>query len=281
MICKKCNEDKGTDFRKGRAICRECENEVAREYRKRAKEKKKPASIICNVCNKEKTEFRIDRKKCLDCERAHGRKYRQTTDKAKIWATANAERMSELQHNWYERKKPEIQKRLAERRKTDPGFKLAMNHRKAASNIIAERAQSSKHINCSGKRLRNWVQFQFMDDMSFENYGTIWVVDHVIPIATFLTGEHPAKVILNWINIRPMYRKKNLKKNKYIDAKQCQKHLININHYCQVRDIEKDTEYCQILKEYVCDNSQDTLLRESPESSDYHPPDESLDGEHG
>lgn len=248
MICIKCNLDKGTDFRKNRQVCRECDNEIARENRKKLKEASRPDSILCKECGLRKTEFRINRGTCLDCERANGRKYRKETDKAKIWATENKEQMSQLQHNWYDRNKGEIVVKLKQRYKDDEHFKQVTNHRTALRSMLkAQKNSKSKYVNCDSNTLRKWLEFQFTDEMSFNNHGNYWVIDHVIPIHTFLSGKYSENVVLNWLNVCPILKHSNLTKNKYIDSDQCLEHLENIREYsteiCEVQD----TNYISIL----------------------------------
>lgn len=252
MICTKCNLDKGTDFRKNRYVCRECDNEIAREYRKKLKNIEKPNSIICNVCKLKKTEFRINRGKCLDCEKEHGRKYRQETDKAKIWATENKEQMSKLLHNWYDKNRKEITAKMSERYKTDEIYRKTIDHRNMLRKMIkVNKNTKSKHVNCDSSRLHSWLEFQFSDDMSFDNYGTYWVVDHVIPIHKYLRGEYSEEIVLNWLNICPVLKHKNLIKNKYIDMDQCLEHIENIRAYnIEICKIE-DTEYISVLRK-IC-----------------------------
>ena len=52
--------------------------------------------------------------------------------------------------------------------------------------------------------------------MRLEKYGSIWQIDHCLPIAAFnLIDESDMKKSLNWINLRPMYSSENnLKKAK-------------------------------------------------------------------
>lgn len=250
MLCTKCNKDKGTDFRKNRKVCRECDNAAARERTKKLKKRQKPEFIICRVCKEKKTEFRINRRKCLHCERSSGRKYRQTTDKAKVWVQNNKERMSELQHQWYEKEKANILQKIKGRYKTDPDFKLGISHRAGVRHLV-HGGKTSKYVNCTGVRLRNWLQFQLSDEMTFENYGDVWVIDHVIPIHTFLVKKYPAEIVLNWLNIRPVICQRNLTKNKHIDSDQCLDHLENIRYYTKIRNLNQDTEYISVL-ESIC-----------------------------
>ena len=264
MICTKCNKDKGTDFRKNRKVCRECDNEIAREQRKKDKLKKKPEFIICRVCGEKKTDFRINRKKCLDCEREHGRNYRRTTDKAKIWAENNKERMSELRRNYYVKEKENIKEKRRERFKTDEKFKLSQKHRSSLYRFV-KGGKTSKYVNCKGEQFRNWLQFQFEEDMTIENYGEVWAVDHVIPVEKFLKGEYSSDVILNWMNIQPIYAKKNLTKNKYIDSNQCAKHLKNLEHYLEQRNYKDTCNYVHILKTFCkAENNSIENICETP-----------------
>ena len=54
--------------------------------------------------------------------------------------------------------------------------------------------------------------------MTIENYGSIWQIDHCLPIASFsLLGENEMKKRFNWINLRPMYSNENNSKNAKID----------------------------------------------------------------
>jgi hypothetical protein len=247
MICQKCKKDKGDDFRKKRTVCRECDNESAREYRKSLKEREKPDSIICNVCGLEKTEFRINRKKCLDCEREHGRKYRKETDTAKIWVENNREKMSQMQHEWYEKEKKTIREKRNQRMKDDPLFNLGIKHRTALRNFIRNNLKTSKYVNCDSEQFCKWIQFQFTDEMNWDNYNKQWVLDHVVPIDTFLTEKYSSEIVFHWVNVQPISKKDNLVKNKYIDTNQCLEHLENIRLYSKICKFEYPQKYMDVL----------------------------------
>ena len=52
--------------------------------------------------------------------------------------------------------------------------------------------------------------------MAIEIYGSVWQIDHCLPIASFnLLDENDMKKCFNWYNLRPMYsNEKNSKKDK-------------------------------------------------------------------
>ena len=54
--------------------------------------------------------------------------------------------------------------------------------------------------------------------MTLENYGSVWQIDHCIPIASFsLLDENDMKNCFNWINLRLMYSNENNLKKAKID----------------------------------------------------------------
>ena len=65
-----------------------------------------------------------------------------------------------------------------------------------------------------------WTTHQLYGNMFLEIYGSVWQLDHCLPIASFnLINENDMKKCFNWINLRPMYsNEENSKKAK-------------INHY--------------------------------------------------
>lgn len=245
MICTECNEDKGTDFRKSRKVCRECDNAAQRERNKKAKEQEKPKSIKCNKCGKRTSDFRINRQTCLDCERAHGRKYRRETTKSKEWTENNKEQMAKLQREWQKKEK-----------KDNPLYKTATTHRTILCQWVKNpKAKTSKYVNCTRSQFIHWLMFLMTDDMTLENYATVWEIDHVIPIQQYTRGHEPEAVVLTWMNVRPCLCKDNGRKSKNIDVDECLQHLENLNAYITHKKIKEDSEYITAVQR-ICDNAK-------------------------
>lgn len=277
MICQRCNLDKGDDFRRSKKICRECQNEMIKEYRHtKLKEKVKPEFIICRKCNKQTSDFPLNSRICNDCHRARGREYRRNTNKAKIWTNNNKERHAQLIHDWYEKNKIKNRKKRAERMKNEPNYRLGMNHRIACSNIISGRTKSSKYINCKGELFVDWIKFQFSEEMTLANHNEIWTLDHLIPVHKFLSNEYSADIVLNWANVRPVLKKENLVKNKYLTEDECIIHYEILRTYLENHKLDKKPylEYFSAL-EKICeeksvevDESLDEDVTENPESKE-------------
>jgi len=160
--------------------------------------------------------------------------------------------MSRLQHNWYTENKGDILIEYKERRKNDAAFRAAENHR-AGLRVLIHGKKKSKYVNCSGDRFRDWISFQFSQDMTFDNYGNFWTCDHVIPIHKYLSGELSEDVVFDWLNVQPITKKDNLRKNKHVTLEECKNHLQKVKLYLEIRKLEPHSSYIEKLESF-CNN---------------------------
>ena len=102
-------------------------------------------------------------------------------------------------------------------------FKLAHNIRVRTNKAFKSQnvGKTNKTIDllgCSHSFFKSWIIHQLYGDMSFDNYGSVWQIDHCLPKTSFnLLDENDMKKCFNWINLRPMYSKGNNSKNDKID----------------------------------------------------------------
>ena len=106
-----------------------------------------------------------------------------------------------------------------ERRKTDLNFKLISNIRTRTSNSFRSQTNKTKKlIGCSNSFFKKWIIFQLYGDMTIENYGKVWCLDHCYPLSKInLYNENDLYKSTKWVNLRPMYIKDNLIKGDKID----------------------------------------------------------------
>jgi predicted transcriptional regulator len=53
--------------------------------------------------------------------------------------------------------------------------------------------------------LREWFEYNFTNEMSWNNYGSYWSIDHIIPVCKFdLTNEIEKFMCWNWTNLIPI-----------------------------------------------------------------------------
>ena len=73
-------------------------------------------------------------------------------------------------------------------------------------------------LGCSHSFFKRWINHQLYGNMTLENYGTVWQLDHCLPIASFnLLDENDMKNCFNWVNLRPMFSNENNSKKDKID----------------------------------------------------------------
>ena len=107
--------------------------------------------------------------------------------------------------------------------KSDLNFKLACNLRSKTNKAFKSQnvRKTNKTFNllgCSHSFFKNWINHQIYGIMTIENYGSVWQIDHCLPIASFnLLDEKDMKKCFNWVNLRPMYVKVNIVKGDKID----------------------------------------------------------------
>ena len=112
-----------------------------------------------------------------------------------------------------------IKKSVKKRKLIDPGFRAQCNLRNRFKEIMGvvldpTRKWNSALIGCDTRQLASHLEAKFKQGMSWENYGTHWHVDHIVPVSKF---DHniPAHVRQCWhyANLQPLEASVNLAKS--------------------------------------------------------------------
>ena len=109
------------------------------------------------------------------------------------------------------------------RRDSDLIYKLACNLRSRTNKAFkCQNVRKTKKtfdlLGCSNSFLRQWNIYQLYGNMTIENYGSVWQIDHCLPIASFnIMDEIDMKKCFNWVKLRPMYSNENNSKKVKID----------------------------------------------------------------
>ena len=246
MNCTKCHMVK--ELTKGKRWCKDCKNEYKKERRKKNPEsliesnkkereryyKKKLEIVevtidpnknkICSVCNEEKSidNFYLAKTKgtirsiCKECN----------SNKRKTYYQNNREKTNK-----------QVTKYQVERMKTDIDFKLERRLRcriyqafKAQSNEKTNRTW--KYIDCSPNYFKKWIIFQLYDNMTLENYGNYWHIDHVKPCSSFdLSKAEEVNECFSWKNLRPYRSEKNLQKNNKINIMELVLQEVKVHYF--------------------------------------------------
>lgn len=218
--CIKCGETKSLDsfskhpkMKDGHIkICKKCNKEKININKPEYTEKQ------CKQCGitKPLSQFYIDLKlhdghvnKCNICKQANNKKYR----------IENPEIMKKCQRKSNQKYKKERNRRSKEKRENDPleSLKLILRgrlHKALDRKRVSKR--TTELLGCSFEEVKNHLEKQFKDGMTWENRGVYgWHVDHIIPLSSAKTEEDAIK-LCHYTNLQPLWWRENIIKSNKI-----------------------------------------------------------------
>lgn len=251
-ICRKCNIQKLLgDFPTHKQMkdghlhrCKDCDKEYKKSYKLKNPDafkkwqKKNPDYDKNRIITEERKlkikEYQIANKKKIEEYRkiyekenrekllAAGREYyhknrEKRAEYAKNYQTANREK-----RNYYAK---EYQRN---KRKTDIVFRIKNSLRCRVKSAIIRGHKSSKTLDllgCPVEDVKQYLEQQFKSNMSWENYGKYWEIDHIKPCSSFnLLIEEEQKKCFHYTNLQPLTVIENRRKYNKIRLI-CQTHI--------------------------------------------------------
>ncbi len=212
--CNKCFIEKSIDnYRKYSEssrysnTCKSCSNEMDKLRKKNLRKNKMEKLIICELCANEKPlkEFAklkkfYKKKICLSCYPLFLKEQKNE------WCK------NESNNNINYR----IKKSIAARLRT----------------VLVKNDSTMNYIGCNIQFLREWFEYNFTDEMNWDNYGKLWSIDHVVPVNKFdLTDESEKLKCWNWSNLIPETMKYNSCKKSKIDLNQVDRVIEKLEKY--------------------------------------------------
>jgi hypothetical protein len=136
---------------------------------------------------------------------------------------ANRERILRNTAKW---KRDNPAKFAAQRRKyflNSPKAQIAHNCRLRIRRMIGSqgkgRGRSNKLIGCDADTLCLILEAQFLPGMTWENYGSAWHVDHIIPLAAYdLTDPAQQREAFHYTNLQPLWASANMAKSDTVEG---------------------------------------------------------------
>lgn len=115
----------------------------------------------------------------------------------KRWAKNNPEKISVMRS-----------KRNKVRRATDPNWKLRKTYRDQIYHALKGNRKSAKGralLGCTFEFFRAYIENQFQPGWTWENHGTVWELDHILPCAEFhLQHSEEQEICFHWTNFQPL-----------------------------------------------------------------------------
>jgi len=233
-ICSKCKIEKNVcDFyispttQRNRASCKICFNLEAKKYRDSNKEKineysKKYKLINKDIIRKKNIIYREKNKEKLKIKQVESsRKYYENNQEIAIERSKKFRENNPKYSFEYRRKNPTYSNDYQQnRKKYDHIFKITHNIRVRLniflkSNNITKNNKTFDIVGCSPEFLKEYLEKQFTNGMSWDLLGRHIHIDHIIPLSSAKTEEELYK-LCHYTNLQPLWAEDNLSKGSKI-----------------------------------------------------------------
>ena len=172
--------------------CKKCLNEKDKLRKKNLrKQKSETFMVTCEKCNEEKAlkDF------------AKLKKYY----KRKICVSCYPKFLTEQKNDWCKKES-----------ETNMNYRIKKSIAARLRTVLVKNDSTMNYIGCNIQYLREWFAYNFTCDMNWENYGSYWSIDHIIPVCKFdLTDEHEKLQCWNWTNLIPVPLLKKVEQNNH------------------------------------------------------------------
>jgi hypothetical protein len=210
-----------------------------KEKRWRTRDKAKIVPMIeektCNTCNlvKKISLFKSSKKstdgyfhKCSDCW------------KPREW---NAEKQKISERKYIETHPEKIrEKNKRQALKINRRIRHSLNSRISQllkQNSLAKNNRTLQYVGCDFKFIKMWFEFQFKENMNWDNYGE-WHIDHIIPCSSFnLANIDEQFTCFKWSNLSPCWKTDNIKKSDKIIDSLIQNHKNKVEEFLKINPL--------------------------------------------
>jgi hypothetical protein len=230
--CKICLIEKDiNDFYNNKRIkdgketrCKECTKEINKNNREKLKEsqrrwREKNPDYMKNYGQSDKIkeyqkEYYQEHKEKYIKRKQEWRQKNPELAKEELrnYIENNREKVNEYHSNWKKQKREE-----------DVTYKLKENMSRRVRyelNTLLKGKKTKRtveYLGCSIGELKTYLESKFIENMSWDNYGEIWHIDHIIPCNAWdFSNEFENKCCWNYRNLQPLGCSENQsKKDKF------------------------------------------------------------------
>jgi hypothetical protein len=186
-MCDKCTQTKPIDkYRKYceksySKTCKKCLNEIDKIRKKHIRQKKTETFLAkCEKCNEEKVLKNFAKLKKFY--------------KKKICLSCYPQFLTQQKNEWCKNE-----------HNTNINYRLKKSLAARLRNVLFKTDTTMNYIGCNIQYLREWFEYNFTSEMNWNNYGSFWSIDHIIPVRKFdLTIEIEKLKCWNWSNLMPV-----------------------------------------------------------------------------
>lgn len=178
----------------------------------------------CKTCEKTKALERYHKKRdeCIQKNREYKKEHVEEIKlKAASYFQANKHKIREKRRpymrNYYLENKDKIHQRINEYRKNN--ITVTLRHRLSSRlmDFIIKAKNTESYLGTKIQVVKEWLEFNFDENMNWSNYGSYWTVDHTLPLSLFdMNNDEDVNIAFSWMNLMPLEKIKNIMKNNRI-----------------------------------------------------------------
>lgn len=207
----------------------------------------------CNSCRKEyrlknkehiklkQQQFYTDNKASLSIKNQKYRKDNEVKINAQRKIYRNQDHIKERTKQANRDYLPIKKEKIKLKRKTDLNFQISEVLRSKIHKMIKGKNTSYKSlIGCENEFLMNWLEFRFDENLNWDNFGSYWQIDHILPINSFnFSNENDKNVCFHWTNLQPLTCIENRQKTDKMQLHYYHNNIVNVVRF--------NTKYNQFL----------------------------------
>ena len=99
------------------------------------------------------------------------------------------------------------------RKRQNPEFKLIHNIRSRLRKALKGKSRDKGIfllLGCSASETKLYLESKFQLGMNWDNYGSLWEIDHIVPLASFdLSNSNQLKRACHHTNLQPLWKEEH------------------------------------------------------------------------
>jgi hypothetical protein len=235
--------------------------EYNKQYWEETKEQQKEKNKVWRENNKEYVKEKM--KEWLDNNKEHKKQkdkeyrvknYNKYKENQRLWIQNNLEKVK-LYNRERNKKNYHDMKTNPERKEEFIKYKIKKNTGRRIRELLKTTKPKTTldYVGCTLEDFKHHLENKFQDNMNWENYGSLWHIDHIIPCNAFnLLDEKQVKACFHYKNLQPLWATENIIKSDKYNKEDYDKYLDDYGYEYDSDESDSDDE---AIEEYLIKNN--------------------------
>ncbi len=124
---------------------------------------------------------------------------------------------------------PVRKEKIKQRRQNDNDFRIKEVLRSKIHKFLKNQKTSyTNMLGCDLEFFKKWIEYRFSPEMSWNNFGDVWEIDHILPMSLFKMDSDDKLVCFHWTNLQPLNKFENKSKSNNIVLHHYFNNIVNV-----------------------------------------------------